>query len=432
MNSPQLRAAGCAPRAARPDCVHLPRPRVLHLLTSFETGGTERQAVELLRRLDAQRFDVQLAVLRREGPLQAQIADRFPVVPEFRLTSFLSLNAVRQCWRLIRLLRRTRTDILHTHDFYAGLMGAVAGRLAGVRVITSQRHLRLSDRRSHLFGQRLMHGLAHRIVVNAAIIRDQLVRAGTAPLTRVTLVRNGLLNEATINRAAMRAQLLNEFRLNDDALLIGSVARLQPVKGHRFLLEAFAQVAAVHPHAHLALIGDGPLKDEITELAERFSIADRVHLMGDRGNAAQLIAGCDLSVLASLHEGLPNAVMEAMAAGVPVVATAVGGVTELITESRTGWLANPGDADALFKAISAALSDEAQRAVIAAQAREFITSRFSMQRAVSAIEKLYEEILRERERELSQKILRSRDFIFRDFKWSAPDRTTPAGLTEPW
>ncbi|MFN7944709.1 MAG: glycosyltransferase [Blastocatellia bacterium] len=432
MNSPQLKTTGCASRAGRADCGHLPRSRVLHLLTSFETGGTERQAVELLRRLDAQRFDVHLAVLRREGPLQCQIADRFPVVPEFRLTSFLSLNAVRQCWRLVRLLRRTRTDILHTHDFYAGLMGAVAGRLAGVRVITSQRHLRLSDRRSHLFGQRLMHSLAHRIVVNAAAIRDQLVKAGTAPLTRVALVRNGLLNESAVNRAAIRAQLLNELRLKDDALLIGSVARLQPVKGHRFLVEAFAQVADVHPHAHLVLIGDGQVKAEITEQVRRFGLADRVHLMGDRADAAQLIAGCDLSVLASLHEGLPNAVMEAMAAGVPVVATAVGGVNELVTEHRTGWLASPGDADSLFKAISAALSDEAQRALIAAQAREFITSQFSMQRAVSAVEKLYEEMLRERERELSQRILRSRDFIFRDFKWSAPDRTTPAGLTERW
>ena len=432
MNSPQLKVTGCAPRAARPACGHLPRPRVLHLLTSFETGGTERQAVELLRRLDAQRFDVQLAVLRREGPLQEQIADRFPVVPEFRLTSFLSLNAIRQCWRLVRLLRRTRTDILHTHDFYGGLLGAVAGRLAGVRVITSQRHLRLSERRSHASGQRLMHSLAHRIVVNAAIIRDQLVRAGTAPLTRVTLVRNGLLNEATINRATIRAQLLDELRLNDDALLIGSVARLQPVKGHRFLIEAFAQVADIHPNAHLVLIGDGPLKDEIIRLAAQFGVAERVHLTGDRADAAQLIAGCDLSVLASLHEGLPNAVMEAMAAGVPVVATAVGGVTELLTEHRTGWLALPGDAEALFKAINAALGNEAQQAVIAAQAREFITSRFSMQRAVAAVEKLYEDLLRERERALSQKILRSRDFIFRDFKWSAPDRTTPAGLAERW
>src|SRR5712692_7121826 len=125
------------------------RPRVLHLITSFGIGGTERQAVELLKRLDGERYDVRLAALRNEGPLYKEIAARFPDVPEFPLTSFYNANAVKQFARLLRLMIRQKIDILHTHDFYSGIIGAAAARLAGVRVVASQRHLKLSDRRAH-------------------------------------------------------------------------------------------------------------------------------------------------------------------------------------------------------------------------------------------------------------------------------------------
>src|SRR5262249_21266912 len=119
------------------------KPRVLHLITSFEVGGTERQAVELLKRIDRRRFDVRLGAVRLEGPLYPEVAALFPRIPQFPLTSFYNANAAKQLLRLRNWMISERVDILHAHDFYTGLLGAAAGRLAGVRVIACQRHMRL-------------------------------------------------------------------------------------------------------------------------------------------------------------------------------------------------------------------------------------------------------------------------------------------------
>src|SRR5262245_64027135 len=125
------------------------RPRVLHLINSFDADGTERQAVELLNRLNEKRFDAQLAVLSWRRPLRRQIVERFPYVPEFPLNSFFNANAVKQILRLRETMIAKRIEVLHTHDFYSGALGVTAARLCGVKVIAAQRHLRLSDRRIH-------------------------------------------------------------------------------------------------------------------------------------------------------------------------------------------------------------------------------------------------------------------------------------------
>lgn len=367
------------------------RPRVLHLITSFEIGGTERQAVELLNRLDGERYDVRLAVIRNEGPFYREIASRFPAVPEFPLTSFYNANAIKQLLRLRSFMRRERIDILHAHDFYSGLLGGAAARLAGVRVIACQRHLKLSDRPAHKTGARIIHKLAHRILVNSDAIREGIVSGDRAGAGKIVVVRNGI-SRANVSRAEARQQLVSELGTGRDAALIGMAARLQPVKGHRFFIEAAASVLREQPNAHFVLVGDGPLRREIQDQVGVLGIAERVHMLGDRTDAGQLIPAFDLLVLPSLHEGLPNAVMEAMSAGVPVVATAVGGTKELIIDGETGYLVPPGDSAALAERILFALDDpNVSNLVAAAQAR--IASSFSMERMVGSVEQLYDELM---------------------------------------
>lgn len=382
-----------APAAERPllvsesDRLH---PRVLHLITSFEIGGTERQAVELLKRLDSERYDLRLAVLRNEGPFYEEIETLFPDVPEFPLTSFYNANAVKQLARLWRLMIREKIDILHAHDFYSGVIGATAARLAGVRVIACQRHLKLSDRRVHDLGTRMIHRLAHRVLVNSEAIRDRIMEQGSAPPGKIVVIRNGVLG-AHASRALGRYELCRELGLESDVKLVGMVARLQPVKGHRFFIEAAASVLRSQPDARIVLVGDGPLRSEIESQAAGLGIADRVHLLGDRIDVTQLVPAFDLLVLASLHEGLPNAVMEAMAAGVPVVATAVGGTKELITDGETGYLAPPADSEALADRIVLALTGD--NLEIISKARRRITTAFGIERMVESIERLYDELM---------------------------------------
>lgn len=370
------------------------RPRVLHLINSFEIGGTERQAVELLNRLDQKRYDVRLAALRNCGPFYKEIEERFPNVPEFPLTSFYDLNAARQLARLRALMVRERIDILHAHDFYAGFIGAAAARLSGVRVIACQRHLKLSDRAVHEWGTRLIHRLAHRILVNSEAIREHILSRGSSHATKIVVIKNGI--SAFTNSAVARSlhdKLCRELKVESDSKLIGMVARLQPVKGHKFFIEAASRVIEKEPKAQLVIVGDGPLKNEIEDQAARLGIKGRLHLLGDRTDVARLVASLDLLVLASLHEGLPNAVMEAMAAGVPVVATAVGGTKELITAGKTGYIVPPADVDALAERITFALANEGDRMRIAASACQFINAGFGMRRMVESVENLYDELI---------------------------------------
>jgi glycosyltransferase involved in cell wall biosynthesis len=368
------------------------RPRVLHLITSFEIGGTERQAVELLKRLDAKRYDVRLAVLRNEGQFYDEIRSRFSNVPEFPLTSFYNANALRQLARLRRLMVRQKIDLLHAHDFYSGLLGAAAARLAGVRVIACQRHLRLSDRRAHDFGSRVIHCLAHRLLVNSEAIRDKIIDQDGASPSKIRIIKNGII-ESNEPRAEARQQLCNELRIGNGGTLIGTVARLQPVKGHRALIQAAATVLRERPEVHFVLVGDGPLRNEIQMQCGRLGIANRVHLMGDRGDVARLLPAFDLLVLASLHEGLPNAVMEAMAARVLVVATAVGGTKELIEDGVTGYLVAPEDPKALAERIRFALGDNEHRAEIVSAAHHRVTEAFGIERMVESVEALYDELM---------------------------------------
>jgi glycosyltransferase involved in cell wall biosynthesis len=397
-------------RTAPPLPVAQERPRVLHLVTSFEAGGTERQFIELLKRLDRQRFDVHLAALRAEGPFYEEIAAHFPSVPEFRLTSFYNRNAWHQLRRLQSLLKSERIDLIHTHGFYDSLFGAVAGRLCGIRVIASQRHLQLSERRAHHWGTRAIHQLAHKIIVNSEAIRDSIRQQGKAADNKIKVIYNGLCatDEPETGRQsiqshpeplqgeskpAARTALCAELGLGAPLKLVGIVARLVAVKGHRYFLEAASRVAREDERVHFVLVGEGPLRSELEDQCRQLGIGERVHFLGDRKDARRLVSAFDVSLQASLSEGLPNSVMEAMSAGVPVIATAVGGTKELIRDGETGFFIPPANASALAERLLFVLRNEAACRQIAERGRQVITRQFGMQRMVESVEKLYEEIL---------------------------------------
>lgn len=374
------------------------RIRVLHLIVNFESGGTERQAVELLKRIDPVRFEVKLAALRNRGPLYEEIEPQFPNIPQFPLTSFYDANFIRQLRRLRNFIRKEQIDILHAHDFYSGMLGVLAARSSGIKVIASQRNLQQSNRMSHQIGQRFISAIAHRLLVNSKAIRQHLMSNWKTRSNKIVVVRNGLRDFSELSSGQWQRpthdELCWELGVDNNSKLIGCVANLRPVKGHCYLIEAAAQVITEIPNAHFVLIGEGELRSEIQSQALNLGIANYVHFMGHRDDAPKLQTAFDLSVLSSLHEGLPNSVMEAMAARVPVVATAVGGVPELIIAGETGYLARPGDSKDLALNITAALLNERGSAAIAARGYHFVTTKFGMPRMIHEVENLYEELMR--------------------------------------
>lgn len=368
------------------------RPRILHLLTSFEVGGTERQAVALLKGIDRDRFDVRLSILNRRGPLHAEIEREFPEIGEYPLRSFHDANAARQLLRFVQYLRREQIDIVHTHDFYAGMLGGAAARIAGAKWLAAQRHLKLSDLRRHSLGTSLIQQYSDRMLVNSEAIRDHILATGRASASKIIVIRNGIAPHAS-PLTPRRDALCRQLGLSPESLIIGLVARLEPVKGHRYFLAAAAQVARSAPRAQFLLVGDGSLRGEIERTIAELGLAGRIHLLGERADAAELSSTFDIAVLSSLHEGLPNSVMEAMAWGVPVIATSVGGTCELIRDSETGYLVAPGDADALAARISHALANERERREVAERGRRFILAEYGMSRMVREVERLYTEMI---------------------------------------
>jgi glycosyltransferase involved in cell wall biosynthesis len=372
------------------------RPRILHLINNFDIGGTERQAVELLKRIDRSQFDIRLAVLRSGGVLYKEIRDLFPVTLEFPFHTFYGTGARRQIVRLRKILIDEGIDILHAHDFYAGLTGILATRFTSTKIIVCQRHLKLSDRRIHHWGRYVMNRLADRVLVNAESIRDHVIASGSAVADRVVVVRNGV--DAKIGladdgrRAVLHASLCRELGLGSEARFISAVGNLRPVKGHQYLLRAMVKILQVHPTVHLLLIGDGPLRKEIEEEAKKLKIDSNVHLLGHRTDAADLMPAFEIVVLSSLHEGMPNTVMEAMATRVAVVATAVGGISELVADGVTGHLVPPADAEKLAEKIIVVLSDDSHREVLASNGYRFICERFGMTKMVAGVEQLYDEL----------------------------------------
>jgi glycosyltransferase involved in cell wall biosynthesis len=390
------------------------RPRVLHLVNSFEAGGTERQFIELLKRLNRERYDVRLSAIHDIGCFRQEIAPFFPTIPEFPLTSFYNPNAYKQLRKLQAFIQREGIDILHAHGFYDSLFGSVAGRLSGIKVIASQRHLKLSDRRVHDWGTQAIHRLADRIVVNSQAIRESILARNSSLADKVIVIRNGLcepfdpfLEKETLSfsdarfdnqtneprQLAARQRLCSELGLNASVKLLGMVARLVAFKGHRYFLEAAAQVAKEIDQAHFVLIGEGTERGAIERQADRLGIRERVHLMGNRKDSRHLVSAFDVAVLPSLSEGLPNSVMEAMSAGVPVVATPAGGTTELIRDGETGYLVPPADAKTLAQRLLFVLTHESESQAVAESGQKFIHAQFGIRRTVEAVENLYQELL---------------------------------------
>ncbi len=365
------------------------------MIMGFDLGGTERQCIELLNHLDEDRYELRLAALHCQGPLIDKVQAKFSDIPEFPVSSFSKSSAYHQVRRLARFLKRERISILHTHDYYSGLLGVMAAQLRGIPVIAAERDAGNPHYTSREFGQKIIYRFAKRILVFSEAGQSRIAKNASGGSQKVVMIRNGLKvpkNFAEI-RSKQREMLLSDLNLKDDATLLGTVARLQPRRGHLEILEATAQILLSRPETHLVFIGDGPLRDDIVFRIDALGVKDKVHLLGEREDSADLVAGFDLSINASQEEYLPIAVIEAMAMGVPVAAAAVPGTVELVKNFDTGFLVPPGNTEALTERISYALLRRDESVMIGQRGHRCIQNGFSLGQMVEAVEKLYEDVL---------------------------------------
>jgi glycosyltransferase involved in cell wall biosynthesis len=292
--------------------------------------------------------------------------------------------------------------------FHANLPGRVLGRLAGVPIIiTSRRNENIGGAMRERFNRWTAH-LDDRVVAVCELARQaEIERAGVA-FEHVVTIYNGVdVTQFPVASVQATAQARRAIGMPFKVPLVGSVGRLHPQKGFSDLLTAFVQVRQRIPSAQLFVAGDGELREGLEAQARSLGMAEAVTFTGVRADVPKILAALDLFVLPSLWEGMPNAVLEAMAAGLPVVATAVGGTPEVVMDGVTGLLVPPQDPSALAQAIERLLRDPDLRRTMGRAGRRRVEQHFDVRETVRQVEDLYETLLREKGRFLDSAALRS-------------------------
>jgi len=358
----------------------------------MQVGGTELNAFRTVERLDRSHFAVTVISIQPNGPLAKRYQAAGVNVIGFPLTSLYAPGTMVQGLRLAALLRRERIDILHCHDLYANLFGAPCGRAAGLRaVITSRRWIHPLRNKRLEVANRLAHRVGHWVWVNSAAVADEVAKDGVA-LDRILRVPNFVGESAfTDLPPGARSRLRQELGIPVDAVVIGCIARLAPVKDHVTLLRALEPLCQRWPRLHAILIGDGESRVELEALAARLRIADRVHFAGMRPNEPNLHHLFDVSTLTSVGEGFPNSLVEAMAAGRPVVATRVGGNVDAV-RATTGILVEPRNPEQLARAFEQLLADEAPRRRMGTAAQHVARREYHANSVIPLVERMYRQL----------------------------------------
>jgi glycosyltransferase involved in cell wall biosynthesis len=373
--------------------------RIFYLVDSFNLGGTESQAVELALRMSARGHRVTLGCLKAEGPLRQRLEGSNVEVKEFLPKGGIdSAGGAFQLARLIWHLRKRGYVIVHTHDLWSNLLGVPAGRLAGVPVIISSRrdlgHLDWYQGKRRIWLKRIQN-LSHCILTNATSIRDVLIAKDGFETEKLRVIHNGIDVEKFL-RTGEKKTLLPRAGEGKLIVLVGNMH--SEVKGHSWLIACAPAVVAEFPRTQFVLVGGGEQQERFENEVLALGMRDSFIFAGRRKDIAEILACCDIGILPSLAEGLPNALLEYMAAGLPAVVSNVGGNVELVKDGVTGLLVPPRDSAALSAAILKLLLDSDLASRIANQAREFVERNFSFECMVQQVEDLYEEMLRKNER----------------------------------
>jgi glycosyltransferase involved in cell wall biosynthesis len=365
--------------------------RVLHIITRFIKGGADENTLLTCAGLVKRGYDVALAfgaeadedMIRRARTARVHTV-RLP------LRHYGPFSALRTLWLLMRWLRRERFDIVHTHSTEAGIIGRIAALLARVPVVVHTQHgmafagsFPPPIRVAVLLAERLLAPRTAKIISNADALTRFYLAHGVGTPERYVTIRSG------IRLARFRHARPASLPVPRGAQAFCCISRLAKDKGIEDLLSALSRV----PRAHLVIVGDGPLLPELRALAEQLGVARRTHFMGRRDDVERVLAASDILALPSYREGTPRAITEAMAAGLPVVATDVGGIPEQVVDGRNGYLVPPGKLAALAARITRLLAEPDLRRKMGAVARRRART-WSSAKMVADIDTLYRTLLR--------------------------------------
>jgi glycosyltransferase involved in cell wall biosynthesis len=369
------------------------KTRLVYVIDKLGRAGAQSHLHQLASHLDQARFAPEVCCLLRGGPLADSLQTLGVPVDELGLGRIYGPRGWAALLRLARRLRRARVQVVHTYLISANVFGALAARLAGVpAVITSRRDMGFSRNwRLRLVEENVVNRLVDRVVAVCPAVAAVTLRERGLDASKVVTIPNGVDCEAFDPALYSRDAARSELGLLPDEPAVGVVASLSPVKGHADLMAAAARVLG-RQRARFVLIGDGPLRPGLEALAQQLGIREQVVFAGVRGEVARLLPGLDIVAIPSHSEGLSNTLLEAMAMARPVVATAVGGNSDVLRDGENGRLVPPRDPEALAASLLALLEAPEAARRLGEAARRFVAAEFPLSRMVARYEELYRSV----------------------------------------
>jgi sugar transferase (PEP-CTERM/EpsH1 system associated) len=362
------------------------RPKVAHVVISLACGGLERVVVDLARTHHSRGLESVVVCLDERGALADEVEQSGVRVLVVKRAPGWDPGLVR---RLATVFGREALTCVHTHSLDPMFYGGLAARLAGVPIRVHSQHNTMLE--AHGLSDRVKFRAAARVFTHVVGVSGQttaLIARSGVPAGRRATVLNGVDCERFDEARRARAEHAGDTR-TADCFSIGTVARLAPEKGLGVLLEAFRSLRARRPNVRLSIVGDGPERARLEEKAASLGLGDAVLFPGRQDAVAKWLATFDLFVLPSLTEGIPLALLEAMAAGVPVVATRVGGVPEVVTDPRYGVLVAAGSPDALETAVEELIDNPSARRTIGEAGAERVREAFSLRSMAAGYRSVY-------------------------------------------
>lgn len=365
--------------------------KILQLVNGFAIGGAEGKLLDLVKHVNRDRFEIIVCSVGQGGPLQGEFEKLGIKVVIFQKKFAFDFSLIL---KVKRLIEEEGIDIIQTTLLYADLIGAIAARLANVPSVISWETVShgsfdtLRTKQRHKMAYRFAMRYVKKIVAVSDETRDSIIMYRKIDSEKIQTIHYGVnLNKFQKISSNGKRQ---EIGISEDAKVIGVVARIEEVKGHRYLIEAAQEIVKKIPSVYFIFIGDGSLRTELENRVEELGLTSHFKFLGFRKDVHELLNSIDVFVLPSISEGLPNVILEAMASEKPVVASAVGGIPEAVIDGETGYLVPEKNTVALQEAITKLLEDKVSLTEMGKNARRRVEEEFSLQKEISEFEKLYD------------------------------------------
>jgi len=369
---------------------------ILHIYQNSKIGGVQQQLLSLLKAYSRERFNPIFCCLGPKEEIGKEI--------EGTGIEFIPLNKLRYnrfssgiVLELHRLMKKKQIHVVRTHRYRSNLYGRLAAFFAGVPVIIASVHdnYRTDKRPKRRIMNRILSKITDKIVAVSEAVKEDIMRYDRIDPSKIEVIPNGIDVER-FNPEKKTTDIRKEFSLEEDDIVIGFIGRIVTAKGLEYLLDALPYLKGEFKSIKLLIVGEGSLVEELKERAKKNNIFNNILFTGKRRDIPEILASIDIFVMPSIAEGLPNALLEAMAMGKPIVTTEVGGIPEVIKNEINGLLVPPRNAESLVTAIKTFLDNRHLAIKIGQRAKNYVEENLSIQTTTQKWESLYTVLLKEK------------------------------------